>query len=378
MLEGYFNHVSRVADGWWGRREFVRHWRRLNRGDRRWTPPYFPALHGVLTPEGSVHLDRMRPIPLWLEAMPGQPNYSGQLSHRQFTSGFMEQPVATALILADPRRRDGTGYLALFSVANDVESIERFIGLALEQAMSRGIYRLVGPVELSPHLGQGALLDHFDYDPPLYSPYNPPYLPEVLDSVLVTVQSSRLYVAEPQAAAKSSDLSRGPAQLRALGAEDLRQRVPQLLSALDDDATFLAPDAEEAAFLLRWWRKWPLRGWIAEVGGETVGMVLMQSDLAPALRRAEGGRGLLWRAWLHWRSKQRMRDGRVLALVVHPAYRRQGIGRQLWHATLSTGHEAGWREISLGPVVETSPGTPFLDAMGAMPRQRYHLYATSE
>lgn len=380
MLEGYFNHVSHVAEGWWDRRAFVRHWRRLNAPDRRWTPPYFPALHAALTPQRCAHLDRMHPLPLWLEAMPGQPNYTGQLSHRQLSGGLMEQSVGTALILADPRRRDGTGYLSLFSAANDVETLERFIGIALEQAMSHGIYRLVGPVGLSPHLAQGALLDHFDRSPPLYSPYNPPYLPEVLDAVLVPVQPARLYITDitDRLGAPAATARAGPAHLHALQPDDLAQRVPQLLAAWDSDPTFLAPDAEEAAFLISWWGRWPLTGWIAQVEGEAVGLMLLQADLAPALRLAKGGRNLLWRAWLHWRSRRRTVDGRVLALVVHPAWRRQGIGRQLWQAALMTGREARWRQISVGPVVDATPGASFLAAVGATPVQRYRLYATSE
>jgi hypothetical protein len=156
-----------MAESWWERRDFVRGWHRLHAGDRRWVPPYHPALVAALTPGRVPHLDRQRPALFWVEALPGRPNTDGNFNAQRFSSAFMEEAVATAALLADPRRRDGTATLALLSVANDVESLERLLSIAQEQAFTRGAARLVGPVALSPHLGYGALLDHFDQTPPL-------------------------------------------------------------------------------------------------------------------------------------------------------------------------------------------------------------------
>jgi ribosomal protein S18 acetylase RimI-like enzyme len=258
-------------------------------------------------------------------------------------------------------------------VANDVESLGRLLFVAQEQAFVRGRSRLVGPVALSPHLGYGALLDHFDQTPPLYTPYNAPYLPEILDAVFERVQMARLYHVPVHGKPKNFP---GRAFLRPLRAEDDAAVLPNLMQALDEPLDFPSPDAVEAAFLLAWWGIVPRLGWIAEIEQQPVGFVLLQPDLAPALRRAKGGRNLLWRLWWQWRRTQPTRNGRIVAAGVLPQWRRQGIGSQLWSAALASAHLQGWRDISVGPIADDSAAMAFLLAHDAQPRQHYALYGT--
>ncbi len=263
--------------------------------------------------------------------------------------------------------------LALLSVANDVESLERLLTVAQEQAFVRGRSRLLGPVALSPHLGYGILLDHFDQTPPLHTPYNSPYLPEVFDSVLEPVQTARLYHAPVTAQVEPTD---GPATLRPLTVVDNDKVLPNLLAALDDNHEFAHPDVVEAAFLLAWWGIAPRLGWVAEVEGQAVGFVLLQPDLSAALRWAKGGRNLLWRLWWQWRRTQPTANGRILAAGVLRGWRRQGIGNQLWAAALQSAHAQGWQSVSIGPVADESAAAAFLFAHNAQPRQHYALYGT--
>lgn len=327
----------------------------------------------ALTPGRVPHVDRQRPALLWMEAMPGRPNSDGNFNSQRLTGAFMEEPVATAALIADPRRRDGTATLALLSVANDVESLERLLMSAQEQAFARGCARLLGPVALSPHLSYGALLDHFNQTPPLYTPYNAPYLPEVLEAVLESVQTARLYHISVSAGTEPLP---GPAILRPLTVDEDAKVLPALLAALDEPAEFPRPDAVEAAFLLSWWGIAPRLGWIAEVEAEPVGFVLLQPDLAPAMRRAKGGRNPLWQLWWQWRRTQPSRRGRIVAAGVLPRWRRKGIGSQLWTAALASAHAQGWQSISVGPVADESAAQAFLLAHGAQPLQHYALYGT--
>ena len=373
MHEGYYNYYTRLADSWWERRDFVRSWRRLHAGDRRWVAPYFPMLMAALTPGRMPHVDRQQPALMWIEALQGQPNTEGGWNPSRFNSVFMEEAVAVGALLADPRRRDGAAAVALFNVANDVESLERFIGVAQEQAYGRGRSRLVGPVGLSPHLGYGALLDHFDQTPPLYTPYNPPYLPEILDSTLDRVATARLYHVPVSARVQRVA---GPSALRPLVAADDGEVLPRLLTALDDHGEFPAPDAVEAAFLLAWWAIAPRGGGGAEIDAEAVGFVLLQPDLAPALRWAKGGRPWHWRLWWQWRRTRPTRNGRIVAGAVLPQWRRQGIGTQLWAAALNSAHLHKWRNVSIGPVADDAAAMHFLLAHNAEPRQHYALFST--
>lgn len=371
MLDGFFNYSTHIAASAWERRQFLGAWWRMHSHDRRWTPPFHPLLRAALQPGRTPFIERQSPTFVWLEALPGQPNYSGTLSHRQLTSAMMEQPVATALILADPRRHDDTATLALLGCANDVETAERLLGLAMEQTWMQGRSRLLGPTALSPHLGVGLLTSHYHEVPPLYTPYQPPYLPEVLAAVMDPLRRAALYMAQPQ-----HHLTTGPATLRTLTAEDFTHTVPHLLAGLDGAGDFPPPDEAEARFLLDWWGIAPLSGIVAELDGAAVGMVLLQPDLAPALRWAKGGRNPLWRLWFHWRRTRRTRHARMPALVVLPAWRRRGIGAQLWRAGLALAFAHGWQQVSVGPVMDGTPGAAFLLAQGASPQQRYQLYAS--
>ncbi len=376
MQDGYFNYATRIAEGSWLRRDFVRGWRKLHAYDRRWIPPYYPALMAALTPRRIPFVDRQNPVLFWVEALPGKPNTDGNWNTHSFNSPFMEEAVATAALLTDPRRGDSIATLSLFSVANDVESLERLVSVAQEQAFSRGRSQVVGPVALSPHLGYGALLDHFDQTPPLYTPYNPPYLPEILDAVLQPVQQSRLYHLSVSASVPSS----APARLRPLTMADEATVLPALMAALDGPYGSPTPDSVEAAFLLAWWRLAPSLGWIAEVETERekvpVGFVLLQPDLAPALRRAGGGRNPLWRLWWQWRRTRPTHAGRIVTGGVLSHWRRRGIGSQLWSAALASAHQQGWAILTIGPIADNSPAAAFLQVHNAQPKQHYALYST--
>src|SRR5690606_30387556 len=140
---------------------------------------------------------------------------------------------------------------------------------------------------------------------------------------------------------------------------------------------FPAPDAVEARFLLAWWSRAPLTGWLALMERTPVGFVLSQPDQARLMRWTQGGRPLWRRGWLAWqRRAPRGRAGRILAGGVLPAWRGQGIGTQLWRQTIRQAAAQGRETLTVGPLDPTSETAAFLRARGAAPQQRYTLYAT--
>jgi len=66
---------------------------------------------------------------------------------------------------------------------NDGEALERLVGAAMEKLWRRVASALL-PTGLSPHLQRRRLTKLFHVGPPLHTPYNPPYLPELMESVL--------------------------------------------------------------------------------------------------------------------------------------------------------------------------------------------------
>lgn len=367
----YFNYSTRIAENRWDRRGFAHRWWRIYAGDPRWVPPYYPTLRRELEPTHNSHLARMDPIFIETEALPRrQPSQRGS---QMLAGAYFEEPVAAAVALCDPRRRDGAAYLALLRCANDSKSLDRLLGRLAEELWASGCRRVIGPTGLSPHLGMGLLQDYWNLLPPLHTAYNPPYLPEVIGNSLRPFARSQLYHLEipperplaPEGPARLVPLE--PARL----ATDL---LPLLQAACPTWADFPSPDAEEAAFLLRWLGRWPLYGRLAQVDERPVGFVLLQPDLAPLLHRANGGRNLLWRLWLRWAGRRPVRQGRVLFGAVLTDWWREGIGRQLLHQALVTGHEQGWQFLTIGPLPSTAPACNFLEHNGARPRQTYLLY----
>lgn len=334
-------------------------------------PPYYPNLRYILEPGRNSHLARLSPLLVYTEALPRRQR-SSQFGESH-SAAIFEVPVAATIVLGDSRRQDDTAYLALLRCVNDADSLEQLLNYVSEMLLRRGYRKVIGPTGLSPHIGSGLLQDYWDRLPPMYTPYNPPYLPEILGNVLHTRSRSQLYHLE--IGLEPPPTPRTPAELFPLEPTRLATDLLSLLvAACPPWLDFAPPDVGEAAFLLRWLGKWPLLGWLAYSETKPVGFVLLQPDLAPQLRRAKGGRNPLWRLWLNWATRRPVRRGRVLFGAVLPQWREQGIGHQLLHQAMVTGYQQGWQSLSIGPLPSTSPAGKFLERYGAQPQQSYLLY----
>jgi len=371
----FFNHHSHAAHSWWDRYSFVANWWRIYDSDPYWAPPDYPTLRRALEPGRNPHLARQNPLSIHTEALP-QRQRSGQEGWPSLGRGLLiEQPVAAAVVLRDPRRRDGVAYLALLRCVNDAHSLEKLLDYIAEMIRPSGYRKIIGPTGLSPYLGSGLLQNHWNKIPPLHTPYAPPYMPEIMGNVMRVRSSSRLFRLEIPAPLPDSPPA--VANLQPLHPTKLiNDLLPLLVAACPPWLDFAPPDGAEAAFLLRWLGRWPLFGWLAKIKSEPVGFVLLQPNLSPRLRRAKGGRNLLWRLWLSWAARRPTPAGRVLLAGVLPQWQKQGVGRQLLHQALVTAQQQGWQSLTIGPLPTTAPGSQFLERMGAQPRQSYILYQT--
>lgn len=367
----YFNYTRHIADGWWDRRSFLHKWWRLHALDSRWAPPHYPLLWRALVKAPLPDPATPPPLLCHLEALPRRRRHP-ESGSPHFAGALMEELVAATVLLTNPQRAPGIACLGLLHSVNHLEPIERLWGEISELLWALGCRRVIGPTAVSPYLPAGALQNYFHVIPPLHTPYNPPYLPDLIASILEPVQQTSLFsLPVPTEVTPAM----GPAQLTPLAPERLADDLNLLFAAGSVAPAGLPPPGPaEIRSLLQWLLIWPLYGWLATIDDAPVGFVLLQPDLAPSIRLARGGRNWAWRLWLQWRSGRPVRAGRLLFGGILPAWRGQGIGRQLWRQALATGKALGWRSLTIGPVIDDSPGHQFLMQQGADPQQRYTLY----
>lgn len=372
----YFNYWVDWPDGYWGRAGWLRKWWRIFAEDPRWVPPPWLHLRHALLSGRFAHLQRCQPRFVVIEALPRRRRT--RASHQPFQAlnegVLLEQPVAAAVLLTDPRRRDYTAHLALLHTANSRESLERLLFAVQETVERQGIRRLLLPVGLSPHLGTGVLQDHFHRTPPLHAPYAPPYTPELLTTVCRPLGRALLFASETPR--RPSSPPAGPARIRPLDPQRLAtDLLPLFVQALPQWADFPPVDEAEAQFLLWWILRRPALAWLAELDEQPVGFLLAQPDTSPALHRSKGGRTLLRRLQLRLLEQVPSRSVRLFFLGVDEKFRRRGIGRQLWQQLLAAGPEGGWQRVTVGPLpTSAGAGLSFLGALGMPSRESYLLH----
>ncbi|WP_420629014.1 GNAT family N-acetyltransferase [Candidatus Leptofilum sp.] len=368
-MSDYFNYQLHTAVSHWDRRTFLRYSRQIYGRDNRWTPPDAHYIHTLLNPAKQPHLARMQPRLHYFDGLRQRNQQS--VTTRPALANF-ETPLVTNILLHDPRRHDRTAYLAYLHCTNNKAAFLAYQDNIIEGLVNRGIRRLLGPVSLLPQLGSGALVSHWQQQPPQHTPYNPPYLPEVLARRMRPIAQATLFSCIVPTTALTN-MPQHPAMLRPLNPAQLSGvLLPLLVMLCQNPAGFPTPDDLEAAY----WQRWlgpQLRGWVAWIDEQPVGLVLLLPDLAARLRRFRGGRGM-WGLGLTAVRHRTVSAGRVLLGGVHPAWRVQGIGRQLWQQTIQSAQAAGWQKITIGPVWEGGTAVPFLHHHKAITQQTYQLY----
>lgn len=378
-MSRYYNYRTYYADNSWDRRSFLNAWWRINQMDPYWVPPYIPTLKRELNPAHNPHLARLNPILLHLEALQRREKPSKGQSDFNFVQTaavpglVMETPVASGLLLYDPRQPIPTVSIALLNTVNDPGPLGRLLDEVSELARQRGCRKVIAPTGISPHLNSGLLQDHWNKIPPLNTPYAPPYSPDIFSKYMHALNHWHLYQLPIPAEVhpQSSDI----AELIPLQPESLKtDLLPLFTAACPEDSPFQPPDEQEAAFLIRWIEDWSLTGWLAQVNDVSTGFVLMQPDLSPILKRYKGGRNLVKRGFLQLESKRPSSSGRLLFGGVLPEWRRKGIGTQLLNRAIRSAVELNWESLSIGPIPESSDAAAFLTHHHATPLQTYTLY----
>ena len=234
-MSSYYNYRKYYASNSWDRRSFLNAWWRIAQHDPGWVEPHYPTLKRELNPTDNPHLARLKPDFLHLEALPRRGRTSKDLSDHTsaqaatIPSLVMETPVAAALLLYDSRQPTPSMYLALPHTVNDMEPLGQLLDEVSEHAWQSGCRKVIAPTGISPHLNSGLLQDHWNRKPPLYTPYAPPYTPDIFNNYMHPLLESRLYhlTIPVEVSTQSNDI----AEILPLQAERLASDLLSLFAA---------------------------------------------------------------------------------------------------------------------------------------------------
>jgi GNAT superfamily N-acetyltransferase len=286
------------------------------------------------------------------------------------------------VVLQNSRRQDHAACLALLQCANTPEGLERLMEEIAIDLAEQGIHQVVAPTGLSAYLETGALQNNWDRLPPLNTPYHPPYMAELLESLMDPFAETRLY----HLPVPGDDSSQGYQGGSHAGYPDLRfiplnarrwsEEIPSMLfqAACPAWGGFRTPDEAEISYLKRRAAQGPVLGWLAQVAGQTAGFALLQPDLSALMKRTKGGNGMFGQILLQIGKRLPARAGRVLYGGVLPGWRRHGIGSELLSRAFDTARQKGWRSLIIGPLPAEWQSGAFLEKYGATAEQTYRLY----
>ena len=344
-----------TADGGRQHRQFIHYPYALYRADPCWVPPLRMDERHRWSPRHNASL-RTRWVRRFVATRGGR--VTGRIA------------VAVDPVFAETWEA-GTGLFGFFECAEDPASAAALLAAAETAARSRGMRRLLGPVNLTTHDETGVLLEGFDSPPTLQSPYNPPYYRSLLESSgYALTRQYHAYSATPTSPVGPAIRRLVRSAARGTGVTGgLRVRSVDLSRWLEEARTlhriYNAAFADVWGFVPIEWDEFAERAAkfrpfavpdlirIAECDGEPVGFGLTLPDVNEALRGIHGR--LLPFGWLRLlRAVPRIRTVRFILLAVLPAYRGRGIAPLIAFETQEAARRLGIARLELSLVQSTN------------------------
>lgn len=282
------------------------------------------------------------------------------------------------------------GMVGLFESQNDAGLAAALFESAMVWLRSRGMQRVIGPVNLAFHHDCGVLIEGFDREPCMMMPWNPRYYGRLFEASGFAkcrdLFSYELLANQglPDKLVRLADRVRhsGRVRVRRLNTtnpeHDIR-RIKTIYEGMLKPGFGFAPmsDAEFTAvvhrlrpvILMR-----PEMSLIAEVDGEAVAFSITLPDTHSAQREAHGYLFPLGLAKMLWAARDIDRL-RGLLLGIKDGFRRRGIDALLVHETFTQATRLGYQAAELGWVLEDDKLiNRAMQATGAQRTQTFRIY----
>lgn len=229
----------------------------------------------------------------------------------------------------------------------------------------QGVSRIRGPLNFSTNDECGLLVEGFDRDPALMMPYTHDYYPglvmangyrPVKDLLAYELTAEGIQAEQLERADRHLDTRGGfsirPMNLRRFKAEAVRAFALYNV-AWERNWGFVPMAEDEFHYLANQLKPFIVPGLalLAEAGDRVVGFILAVPDINPLLKDARGRMGFLG-ALRFQRGLRHLRAMRVIALGVHPDFRKRGVEGRLMMQGLRNGIELGFERAEMSWILE--------------------------
>jgi GNAT superfamily N-acetyltransferase len=372
---------------------FVKFPWQVYRGDPYWVPPPIGERLDSLNPQKNRSFDHLD-VALFLAES------SSALSDNQV--------VGTIAALINRRHNESqnekAGFFGLFEVINHqpvatalLETVEEWV-----QEHLPGVTAIRGPMNpsaalrlnFSPNDVCGTLVDGFNARPLVFTAYNPPYYPELIETAgyvkamdLLAYRQDTVdftspanpYLPEPERVIRSVRERYG-LQTRAINVAEMadeKWRLKQIHdSAWEHNRSFVPFTDAEMEFIVGGLLKLidPRLVLFVEKDGEPIAFGLTLPDVNIPRQKAKGWPFPL--RWLRYRLARRQIDwARVCALEVVKEFRGQGVDALLYSETARTAARLGYRHIECSWIpVDDQESNRMLQSLGACAYKTYRIY----
>ncbi len=357
------------------RRAFVNLPWRLYRDDPNWVPPLKMDMRNTLSPKHNALL-RLGPWCFFLALKDGE--VVGRIG-----CGMDKRLNAAKGI--------DMGYITLFESIRDYEVAKALFDAAVDFLRRHGAVLVTGPQ--SPSNGddyRGLLIEGFDGPPALLNSYNPPWYQEFFEKYGFEKQFDRLGFWFDLTKPMPEKLERGVAiaqrrykfTVRPVSLKHLEREIHAIKHITDhstpeDWPDMISPSLEEIRAEVK--KLIPIVKpelvFIAEAqDGEPIGLAITLPDYNYVLRRLNGK--LFPLGWLKFLLlKNKIRIGRLFALMVVESYHRKGVSAALYKYTFDAARRLGFTGGDASSIHEFNVRI-YNDALGAGGKvyRRFRVY----
>jgi hypothetical protein len=255
------------------------------------------------------------------------------------------RPVGRIAAIRNPAHNefhhDRVGFFGFFESKEDPEAARALVDAARGWLRERGLDRIRGPVSPSTNHECGLLVKGFGRHPLFLTPWNPRYYGDLLEGAdLAKVKDLVGYPIPfgegfdlPEALYEQAERARSASGLtfRDLNLSDVEGELERIWeiyhSAWEPNWGFVPMTKEEFFFLGRELKPLliPQFAFLAEVGGEPAGCMLIVPDFNRIFKEIPNGRLFPFGLLKLILGKKKLRTGRVMALDIKKEYRTRGI-----------------------------------------------------